>query len=264
MSHYQTVTLDFKGQIAVLTLNRPEVHNAFNAQMITEIIDALKQVGVYQHTRVLVLQAQGESFCAGADLSWMQQMVHYGYEENLADAQTLAHMFESLNTMPVPVIAKVQGAAFGGGVGLLACSDIVIATPNFKASLSEVKIGIIPAVISPYIIEAISARQARRYAITAELIDAETAHQIGLVHHLLAPDQLDLFLEKLCQTLCKNAPNAIKETKDLLRTNASRSINSTMIEENIRRIAKIRISEEGQEGLKAFLEKRKAAWQHQD
>jgi methylglutaconyl-CoA hydratase len=246
--------------IATLTLNRPELHNAFDDALIAQLTQALNQLETDSQVRVVVLAANGKSFSAGADLNWMRQMAEYSYQQNLTDALALAELMRTLNTLAKPTVAKVQGPAYGGGVGLVACCDIAIASEAASFSLSEVKLGLIPAVISPYVVNAIGERQARRYFLTAEPFSAHEAQRIGLVHEVVPPQELDAVLAKLLATLAGNGPAAMVAAKDLARAVSRGVLDMLMIEDTARRIAEIRASTEGREGLAAFLDKRKPAW----
>lgn len=244
--------------VATLTMNRPDVHNAFNDAMIGELIAALAQVDQHPRARVLVLNAAGKSFSAGADLNWMRSMAAKDRAENLADAGQLSLLMQRLDELSKPTIAVVQGAAFGGAVGLAACCDIVIAAPRASFCLSEVKIGLIPAVISPYVIRAMGNRQARRYMLTAERFSAETAQVCGLVHEV--NEDLDSALAQFIDPLLDNGPAALKACKQLIADVSALPVAENARQLTIERIADIRVSAEGQEGLSAFLEKRSANW----
>lgn len=247
--------------IATLTLNRPDVHNAFNDAMIAELLQALAQVEQHPRVRLLILQAAGKSFSAGADLNWMRSMAQKDRAENLADAGQLSLLMERLDSLTKPTLALVQGAAFGGAVGLVACCDIAIATERASFCLSEVKIGLIPAVISPYVIRAMGNRQARRYMLTAERFDAHTALACQLVHEVVSDrDALQQRAEALSGTLLQNGPAAVQAAKQLVADVSAQPLTTAVRELTIARIADIRVSPEGQEGLTAFLEKRPANW----
>ncbi|RUO80528.1 gamma-carboxygeranoyl-CoA hydratase [Idiomarina tyrosinivorans] len=249
--------VDARG-VASITLNRPEKHNAFDDTMIAELIDHLHQAQDDNQVRVLVLKSRGKNFSAGADLAWMRSMADKNYDENIADSQQLSKLMADLNDFSKPTIALVQGAAFGGAVGLAACCDIVLAQENTSFCLSEVKIGLIPAVISPYVIAAIGARQARRYMLTAERFFAEQALQVGLVHQIC--DDFDAALERLLDALLNNSPAALDACKQLIAEVSAQPLGEPLRNLTIERIAAIRVSEEGQEGLTAFLDKRPARW----
>ncbi|RUO79518.1 enoyl-CoA hydratase-related protein [Pseudidiomarina taiwanensis] len=258
--NYQHIDLDIKAATAYLTMQRPEVHNAFDDQMIAELIDALETVDNNPSLRVLVLRAEGRNFSAGADLNWMRSMASKNFDENIEDAGQLSALMERLDQLSKPTIAVVQGAAFGGAVGLAACCDIVLAAPTSKFCLSEVKIGLIPAVISPYVMRALGVRQSRRFMLTAEVISAEQALQFGLVHEVT--DALEQRLAELVQQLLNNSPAAVTAAKRLVLDLEQRPLDPECRQITIERIAAIRVSAEGQEGLNAFLEKRSPAWQH--
>lgn len=246
--------------ISTVTLNNPDKHNAFDDKIIEELTAAFEQINNNKDVRVMILAATGKNFCAGGDLAWMKRMASYSYEENINDSKALAKMYNDLNFLAVPTIARVQGIAFGGGVGLVSCCDMALATPDASFSLSEVKIGLIPAVISPYVVAAIGQRAARRYFITAERFDAQTALELGMVSKVVEKEQLDHEIDKLAETLLANSPAAIVGAKQLVFDVAGRKINDELIDSTCERIAEIRVSAEGQEGLTAFLEKRKPTW----
>jgi len=256
---FYSTHIDERG-IATLTMNRPEVHNAFDDAFIAGLSEELQRIDALSEVRVVVLAAAGKSFSAGADLNWMRRMAGYTRDQNYADSMKLAGLMETLNRMRRPTIARVQGAAFGGGVGLVACCDMAVASEKASFCLSEVKLGLIPAVISPYVVTAMGERQARRYFLTAERFGAEEARRIGLVHEVVTPEALDERVETLCSALLQNGPEAVGEAKRLARDVARGPVDQGMIEDTSRRIADIRVSPEGQEGLAAFLEKRQPAW----
>lgn len=246
--------------IARVTLNRPEKHNAFDDQMIVSLTQCFEDLANDDATNVVVLAANGKTFCAGGDLGHMQKMVGFSYEENFRDARVMANMFDSLNRLPQPTVARIQGNAFGGGVGLASCCDIVIAESGSNFCLSEVKIGLIPATIAPYVVDAIGLRAARRYFASAEMFNAQAAKDIGLVSEVVPPEQLDTTLEKLLKQLLKNSPNAMRQAKAMVTTVQTRERGPELMDYTSEQIARLRTSEDGQEGLKAFLEKRKPAW----
>ncbi len=251
--------LDERG-VATITLNRPDIHNAFDDTVIAALTNAFTHAANDPAVRVVVLAASGKSFCAGGDLNWMRRMAGYNYDENLQDSNALADMLRTLNFLPKPTIARVQGAAYGGGVGLVACCDIAVASSNSAFCLSEVKVGLIPATIGPYVVQAIGQRAARRYFTTAELISANTAHVLGLVSELVEPKELEAHVANIVTNLLRNGPNAIAEAKRLVLDIAGREIDAAMIADTSERIAQTRGSDEGREGLSAFLEKRKPNW----
>lgn len=247
--------------VAVVTLNNPEKHNAFDDTIIAELQRAFSEVAANAKVRVMVLASRGKSFSAGADLNWMKKMASYGREENLQDARALAGMLRSLHQLRVPTIARVQGAAFGGAVGLVSCCDIAVASPRASFSLSEVKIGLTPATISPYVIAALGSRAARRYFTTAERFSADEALRLGLLSMLVESEELlDAAINNLVDAILANSPQAVIAAKQLVVEAEGREIDDQLIEQTCHRIADIRVSKEGQEGLMAFLEKRPPAW----
>ncbi len=251
--------VDARG-VATLTLNRPQLHNAFDDRLIADLTRILEQCGADPAVRVVVLRGAGRSFSAGADLDWMRRMASYGFDENLRDAAGLARLMQVLDRLPKPTIAVVQGAAYGGGVGLVACCDIAIAADSACFCLSEVKLGLIPAVISPYVVAAIGLRQARRYALTAEVMTAAKAEAIGLVHERCAADHLEAAVSAMIDALLLGGPDAQKETKDLLHHVAFKPVDDVLVAETGRRIAVRRSSDEGRDGIMAFLDKRLPSW----
>lgn len=256
----KNLLLDNNAGLATITLNRPEIHNAFDDQFIQELTETLKQLDKNASVRAVILAANGKSFCAGADLNWMQRIAKYSLEENLKDALALAHLMQTLNNLSKPTIALVQGAAYGGGVGLVACCDIAIASPDAIFCLSEVKIGLVPAVISPYVIAALGERTARRYFITAEKFDGHEALRLNLVHAVIDTKQLQDTGRQMAESILNNAPQAISAAKKLITQVANQPIDEKLINLTAECIADIRVSKEGQEGLKAFLEKRQPNW----
>lgn len=255
---YAYIDLQIDANVARLTLNRPELHNAFDDRMIAELLDALTVVANDNSVRLLVLASNGKNFSAGADLSWMRSMATKNYAENCADAKQLSLLMQRLDELPQPTVALVRGAAFGGAVGLIACCDIALAESNASFCLSEVKIGLIPAVISPYVMRAMGHRQARRYMLSAERFTAETAQALGLIHELSA--DLEQRLQQLQQQLLSNSPAAVRAAKRLALAIDQQPLNAATRNHTITEIAQIRVSAEGQEGLTAFLEKRTPAW----
>ncbi len=257
---YETLAIAMHDGVAVVALNRPDVHNAFNETLISELTEVLNVLDEDDAVRAVVLAGNGKSFCAGADLNWMKKMADYSAEENLADAQALALMLRTLNGLSKPTVARVQGAAYGGGVGLTACCDIAIAAIEATFALSEAKLGLIPATISPYVIEAIGARQARRYFLTGERFDAAEAYRIGLVHDIVPIADLDDRVNEVLGTLLLAGPRAQLECKALIRGVAHRPIDAAVISGTAEHIAAVRASPEGKEGVAAFLQKRTPAW----
>jgi methylglutaconyl-CoA hydratase len=246
--------------VARVTLNRPDLHNAFDERMIEALTGELLRIGRDERTRILVLAASGKSFSAGADLNWMRRMAGYSNEQNLNDAAALATLLSTLDTLPKPVIGRIQGAAFGGGVGLASCCDIAIASDAASFCLSEVRLGLIPAVISPYVINALGTRQARRYIISGERFSALEALRFGLVHEVVAAERLDERISEMVEVLLANGPSAMAAAKDLVHSVARGPLDAAMIADTAERIAGIRASSEGREGVGAFLEKRRPAW----
>jgi methylglutaconyl-CoA hydratase len=246
--------------VATVSLNRADKHNAFDDAVIAQLDNSFTRLAGDRSVRIVVLASAGKSFSAGADLGWMQRMADYDREENLEDARALAEMLRKLNHLPQPTIARVQGAAYGGAVGLVSCCDIAIGSERARFCLSEVKIGLIPATISPYVIAAIGQRAARRYFISAEVFDAEAAVRLGLLSELVPAEELDSAVDAHIQQLLQNGPLAVAAAKRLALEMADPDISAETIEESCRRIADIRVSEEGQQGLQAFLGKTAPVW----
>ena len=259
-TRYKTLAVDVRETVALVTLARPEVHNAFDETMVAELTRALQALDVDETVRAVVLLGSGRSFCAGADLNWMRRMAGYGHAENLADATALAQMMWTLYRLSKPTIARVHGSSFGGGVGLVACCDIAFAAQDATFSLSEAKLGLIPATIGPYVVEAIGARHARRYFLSAERFTAAEAFRIGLVHDIYPLEELDGRINELLGALLVAGPHAQDEAKALIRAIGERPIGDRLIADTAARIARVRGSPEGREGIAAFLEKRRAAW----
>jgi methylglutaconyl-CoA hydratase len=252
---YQHLLIDKREQTATVRLNRPVLHNAFNEQLIAELTHAFRTFGADDSVRIILLAAEGKSFCAGADLNWMGAMVNYSREQNVQDASAMADMFEAIDACPKPVIARVHGAAMGGGIGLVAACDLAFTVPEAKFAFSEVKLGIIPAVISPYVVRKIGYGHARALFLTGERFDAETAFRIGLLHRILPAGELDAGIQASINAMLRNGPQAMAAVKSLLREIAEHSQDEVR-ELTIRQIADLRVSPEGQEGIRAFLEKR--------
>jgi methylglutaconyl-CoA hydratase len=257
---YRTLAVDVRESVALVALARPEVRNAFDETLIAELTRALQALDRNESVRAVVLLGSGKSFCAGADLNWMKRMAGYGQAENLADAVALATMLRTLHRLSKPTIARVHGPAFGGGVGLVACCDLACAAQDATFSLSEVKLGLIPATIGPYVVEAIGARHARRYFLSAERFTAAEAFRIGLVHDICPLDELDGRINELLGALLVAGPRAQNEAKALIRAIGERPIDDELIGDTAARIARVRGSKEGREGVAAFLEKRVPAW----
>ncbi|HXN15642.1 MAG TPA: enoyl-CoA hydratase/isomerase family protein [Usitatibacter sp.] len=256
-----SLAIERQGPVGLITLNRPERHNAFDDALIAELTEALRSMEAEDGIRVVVLSGAGKSFSAGADLHWMKRMAGFSMDENRRDAMGLAALMRTLAHLRKPTIARVQGAAYGGGVGLVACCDIAVATQSATFALSEAKLGLIPAVISPYVIAAIGERAAHRYFLTAERFEAAEAWRLGLVHELGASEaDMDEKIGLIADALLACSPAAQREAKELIRAVAGRPVTSELIQETAERIAKVRSSPEGREGVAAFLDKRRAAW----
>ena len=252
------VLYENRNGVAWVTLNRPEVRNAFDDSLILELRKIFDTAGGDPSVRALVLAGNGPAFCAGADLNWMKRMAGYGYEENLADARALAEMLSALDRLPKPTIARVHGPAFAGGTGLVAACDIAVGTREARFCFSEAKLGLSPATISPHVIRAIGERAARRYFLTAEVFDADEALRIGMLSIL--SDDLDGTLGALLKHLLAGGPHAMAEIKALVRSVVGRPVDEAVLGDTARRIAEIRVSAEGKEGIASFLEKRKPGW----
>jgi methylglutaconyl-CoA hydratase len=257
MSHLQTT---YEGAVARIALTQPEVRNAFSDEVIADITAAFSEVGARSEVRAVVLAAEGPAFCAGANLNWMRRMADYTRAENVADAAKLAEMLRVIYECPKPTIARVQGDVYAGGMGLVAACDIAVAVDTAGFCLSEVKLGLIPATISPYVIRAMGARAAHRYFLTAERFGAAEALRIGFVHEVVAADQLDAKVDEWLKALASASPNAVRACKRLVLDVADREINAQLIADTVEGIADIRASSEGKEGVQAFLQKRKPAW----
>lgn len=259
MKNYQYIIVKNENNIYSIQLHRPEIHNAFDDVLIAELTDAFKNIREDQNARVLIISGEGKSFCAGADLNWMKKMKNYTLEENKEDALRLSQMFQALYELPIPTIARVHGAAIGGGVGLVATCDIVVASPEAFFSLSEVKIGIVPACISPYLVNRIPRGMLRYYFLTGMRMDATRAKEIGLVNDLVALEELDNTINKIVHHIQGCGPHALTMAKQLLH-NIPGMKSEEYMAYTADMIATLRISDEGQEGLSSFLEKRKPAW----
>ncbi|MEM9093835.1 MAG: enoyl-CoA hydratase-related protein [Pseudomonadota bacterium] len=258
---FETLQVSRDGVAALVQLERPDVHNAFNQVLIAELIDVFNSLGADPTVRVVILSGAGKNFCAGADLDWMRAARDWTEEQNRADAANLAQMLRTIAECPKPVVARVQGAAFGGGVGLAAAADICLASPNAKFCLSEVKLGLTPSTISPHVMQAMGAREARRYWLTAEVMDANTAREVGLVHETLASEEaMDIRIQELVSLFAGNAPGAVSETKELIRMVAASENDQDLDQETAARIARRRVGAEAQEGLAAFFDKRRPNW----
>ena len=255
-----TLKITIAHRVGVVWMTRAEVRNAFNETTIAELTETFRTLGADPGIRAIVLAAEGPAFCAGADLDWMRRMAQYSREENRADAMKLATMLRTIHECPKPVIARVHGAAFAGGMGLVAACDIAIASLNAEFCLTETKLGLIPATIAPYVLKAIGPSQARRYFLTAEKFDASEAFRIGLVHNIVAPEELDPTINGLLGTLMLTSAEAVAEAKRLVRDLAYRPIDDALVADTAERIAAIRQSADGREGIASFLEKRKPRW----
>jgi methylglutaconyl-CoA hydratase len=254
------LNVEIKGGVGRVTLNRPELRNAFDDALIRELQSSFGRLEKDKSVRIVVLAGNGPAFCAGADLNWMKRMAGYGYDENLADAQALATMLATLDRMPKPTIARVHGPVFAGGTGLVAACDIAVGTPEAKFCFSEAKLGLSPATISPYVIRAVGERRARRYFLTAEVFDAEEAYRIGMLSALVPSSDLDSSIENLLKHLLAGGPEAHVKIKELIRAVVHRPVDGALSAETAKRIAEIRVSPEGKEGIASFLEKRKPSW----
>ncbi|MCX7264643.1 MAG: enoyl-CoA hydratase/isomerase family protein [Burkholderiales bacterium] len=246
--------------VAEVWLNRPEVRNAFNDQVIAQLTACFEKLSQDSDLRVIVLAAHGKAFCAGADLNWMRTMSTYSWEENRADAQKLAQMLWTLDQCAVPVIGRVQGDCYAGGMGLASVCDVLVASDNVTFCLSEARLGLLPATISPYVIRAMGTQAARRYMVTAERFSAAQAHAMGMVHELCTPEGLDAKVAELVKTLCANGPQALRVCKRLVQDVAGQVISESLRKDTAQRIADVRASAEGKEGLQSFLQKRPAQW----
>jgi methylglutaconyl-CoA hydratase len=254
------IQVERKGGVGRVTLNRPEVRNAFDDALIAQLTKTFSELDQDASVRAVVLAGNGPAFCAGADLNWMKRMSGYGYDENLRDARGLAEMLSTLDRMDKPTIARVHGPAFAGGTGLVAACDIAVGTPDAKFCFSEAKLGLSPATISPYVMRAIGARAASRYFLTAEVFDADEALRIGMLSALVPASGLDAFMESLLNHLLAGGSTAHARIKDLIHDVGGQPINDELKGDTARRIAEIRASDEGKEGIASFLEKRKPRW----
>ncbi len=256
----QNLSITQSGAVARITLTQPEIRNAFSDDVIAELTAAFQDVGARPDVRAVVLAAEGPAFCAGANLNWMRRMADYTRDENLADAGKLAEMLRVIYTCPQPTIARVQGDVYAGGMGLVAVCDMAVSVDTAGFCLSEVKLGLIPATISPYVIRAMGARAAHRYFLTAERFDAAEALRIGFVHAVVGADQLDAKVDELLKALTSASPNAVRACKQLVQNVAEREIDASLIAATVEGIADIRASAEGREGVQSFLQKRKPGW----
>jgi methylglutaconyl-CoA hydratase len=257
---FVTLEIELNGPVATIWMNRPDLHNAFDEILIAEMTAACVALDTDDDVRVVVLAGRGKSFSAGADLNWMKRAANNGIDDNLNDARALARMLRTIAEMKKPTIARVQGAALGGGMGLASACDIAVASTKAVFATSEVKFGIIPSAISPYVLRAIGARQAYRYFQSAERIDAARAREIGLVHEAVEPEQLDAQVREIADALLVGGPCAQAAAKDLIRAVDNLPINDNVVEDTAHRIAHLRATPEAREGISAFLDKRQPNW----
>ena len=258
-----STTLDIRrpsAHVAEVWLNRPEVRNAFNDGVIAELDTAFGTLGADPTLRCIVLGGHGKAFCAGADLAWMRTMAGYGWDDNRADAARLAQMLWTIWSCPLPVVGRIQGDCYAGGVGLAAACDVLVAADGMHFCLSEARLGLLPATIGPYVVRALGEQAARRYFTTAERFSAAEAHRLGFVHEMVAADALDASVDGIVAALVANGPAAVKACKQLVKDVASAPIGAALRDETARRIADIRASAEGREGVQSFLDKREPAW----
>jgi methylglutaconyl-CoA hydratase len=260
-------TLDIRRpspHVAEVWLNRPEVRNAFNDDVINELTQAFTTLGADTELRAIVLGGHGKAFCAGADLNWMRTMAGYSWQDNHADAARLAQMLWTLYSCPVPIVGRMQGDCYAGGVGLAAVCDVLVAAEGMHFCLSEARLGLLPATISPYVVKALGEQASRRYFITAERFDAATAQRLGLVHEVVAADALDAKVQEVVAALVANGPSAVRACKQLVKDVSAHSIDAALRDDTARRIADIRASSEGREGVAAFLGKRDPSWRRHE
>lgn len=255
----KTIKHSIKDKVAWVMLNRPEIHNAFNETMIGELLELYQKIGNMPEVRVVVITGEGKSFCAGADLNWMGGVIKYSYEQNLNESLQLAELFYTMYSLPRPTIAMVNGAAIGGGAGMVAVNDFVIASDQAKFSFSEVKLGLVPACISPYVIRRVGENRSRELFLSGERMDAHKALQFGFVNQVVAPEQLEAAVNKLIEQLLSSGPNALAICKDLLEKVPQMTLEEAK-KYTAEAIARLRVSAEGQEGMQAFFEKRKPKW----
>jgi len=257
--NYKTLTVSKKDDILTVSLNRAEVHNAMNETLMNELTACFKDISQDDTIRIVILTGNGKSFCAGADLNWMKSMVSYSIQENIKDSNLLLDLYNSIYLCPKPVIGKINGHAFGGGLGLVAVCDITCAIPGLKFAFSEVNLGIIPSVISTFVAKRISVSNMRRFFLTGERFDTTTAHEVGLIDYVLKPEELDSKIQNYVTQLQSSGPIAIKEVKNLL--NMYQALDEESFKKfTVQKISELRVSKEGQEGINAFLEKRKPKW----
>jgi methylglutaconyl-CoA hydratase len=257
--NYDTIVVSKRKDKVVVTLNRPEVHNAMNEQLMTELTEAFKRLSKDNTVRIIVLTANGKSFCSGADLNWMKSMVNFSKEENIRDSQLVFDLLDTIYNCPRPVIGRINGHAFGGGVGLIAVCDITISIPGLKFAFSEANLGIIPSVISSFVSTRVNISNMRRLFITAERFESQFAHDIGLIDYIVLPNEIDKKVDYYIEQVKSSGPIAIKEIKELMKKFSHMHINDYK-KYTIEKISELRVSEEGQEGINAFLNKRKPNW----
>jgi methylglutaconyl-CoA hydratase len=255
-----TLSIERHGAVARVFLNRPEVRNAFNDGVIAELSDTFRTLGDDSGLRAIVLGGHGKAFCAGADLAWMRAMADYSWEQNRADAQALADMLWAIYSCPLPVVGRIHGDCYAGGVGLAAVCDVLVAADGVNFCLSEARLGLLPATIGPYVVKALGEQAARRYFVTAERFDAATAQRLGFVHEVVAPDALEAKVDEIVGAIVANGPAAVKACKRLVQDLAGQPVTDALRADTARRIADIRASAEGKEGVQSFLNKRKPAW----
>lgn len=258
--HFQNLELEIQGQVATVWLNRPDVRNALDEVLLSEITQAITHLEQDDGVRVIILAGRGSVFCAGADLNWMKRMAAYSAEQNKNDAMGLATMLKTLKEVSKPTIARVHGAAFAGGMGLAAACDVVVAEPAAEFCLSEVRIGLIPSTISPYVIQALGIQAAKRYMLTAERLSAKEAHRLGFVQELCEEGMIDTSIAQIAKALIAGGPMALAQTKALMKSVVNRPLDDELISQTAGLIAQVRASPEGREGMASFLEKRLPAW----
>ena len=258
-----TTTLDIQrqGAVARVWLNRPDVRNAFNDSVIAELTAAFRELGADASLRAIVIGGHGKAFCAGGDLNWMRAMADYSWEQNRADAQALADMLYTLYTCPLPQVGRVHGDCYAGGVGLASVCDVLVAAEGMHFCLSEARLGLLPATIGPYVVRALGEQASRRYFISAERFSAAEAHRLGFVHELATAETIDAKVDAIVQTLVANGPAAVKASKKLVQDLAGQPLTAALRADTARRIADIRASDEGREGVQSFLNKRTPRWQ---
>jgi len=256
---YETIEISKKNDVITVSLNRPDVHNAMNELLMKELTECFKNLSKNKDIRCIILTGNGKSFCSGADLNWMKSMVNYSKEENIKDSRLLLDLYESIYTCKKPVIGRINGHAFGGGIGLIAVCDITVTVPNKKFAFSEANLGIIPSVISTYVSPRIKKSDMKRFFITAELFTSDTAKNIGLIDYVVSYDEFDNKINECIKLVKSSGPNAINEVKNLINNLSKMNIEDYK-EFTVEKISELRISKEGQEGINAFLEKRKPKW----